>query len=47
MERVREVVEAAGILLRYFNHPYLHNFLRVTVGLPEHTDRLQLALSQV
>ncbi len=47
IERVREVVEAHGILLRYFNHPYLHNFLRVTVGLPEHTDKLRLALSRV
>ncbi len=47
MERVREVVESHGILLRYFHHPYLHNFLRVTVGLSEHTDRLELALSQI
>jgi histidinol-phosphate aminotransferase len=47
MERIREVVESHGILLRYFNHPYLQNFLRITVGLPEHTDKLELALSQV
>ncbi len=47
MERIREVVESHGILLRYFNHPYLQNFLRITVGLPEHTDKLELALGQV
>ena len=47
MERVRDVVESHGLLLRYFNHPYLHNFLRVTVGLPEHTDRLERALAEV
>jgi histidinol-phosphate aminotransferase len=47
MEEVRRTVESYGILLRYFNHPYLHNYLRVTVGLPEHTDRLALALSKV
>ena len=47
MERIREVVESYGLLLRYFNHPYLQNFLRITVGLPEHTDKLELALSQV
>jgi len=47
MEQVREVVETYGILLRYFQHPYLHNFVRVTVGLPEHTDKLEYALAQV
>ncbi len=47
MEHVREGVETYGILLRYFNHPYMHDFLRVTVGLPKHTDKLEFALSQV
>jgi len=46
-KRVRQTVEAHGILLRYFNHPYLRNFLRVTVGLPEHTEKLARALAQV
>ncbi len=45
MDTVRATVEAHGILLRYFNHPYLSNFLRVTVGLPEHTNSLATALS--
>ena len=45
--QIRETVEAHGILLRYFPHPYLQDFLRVTVGLPEHTDRLARALREV
>jgi histidinol-phosphate aminotransferase len=44
---VRAVVESYGILLRYFSTPYLRNFLRVTVGLPEHTDKLACALAAV
>lgn len=47
MEEVRSTVESHGILLRYFNHPYLRNFLRVTAGLPEHTAALACALSEV
>ncbi len=47
MEQVRATVEAHGILLRYFNHPYLRDFLRVTVGLPEHTAALARALNEV
>lgn len=45
LQEVRAVVESYGILLRYFSTPYLRNFLRVTVGLPEHTDRLAHALA--
>ena len=47
MERIRTTVEAHGLLLRYFNHPYLSNFMRITVGLPEHTDALNHALSKI
>jgi histidinol-phosphate aminotransferase len=47
IDDVRASVEAHGILLRYFQHPYLRNVLRVTVGLPEHTDLLARALSEV
>lgn len=47
MEQLRATVEAHGILLRYFNHPYLSHFLRITVGLPEHTDRLALAMESL
>src|SRR5712692_330110 len=47
IQRVRATVESHGILLRYFHHPYLRDYLRVTVGLPEHTDKLACALSRV
>src|SRR5947208_5741933 len=47
IRRVRAILESYGILLRYFSHPYLRDFLRVTVGLPEHTDQLAHALSKV
>jgi histidinol-phosphate aminotransferase len=47
IEQVRAVVEEHGILLRYFPKPSMHNFLRVTVGLPEHTDTLAQALAKV
>jgi histidinol-phosphate aminotransferase len=44
---VREACEAHGILLRYFNQPTMQHFLRVTVGLPEHTDVLAEALANI
>jgi histidinol-phosphate aminotransferase len=47
IEQIRAVVEQHGILLRYFQKPPVHDFLRVTVGLPEHTDILAGALAQV
>ncbi len=45
MERIRKAVESYGIMLRYFNHPYLHNYVRLTVGKPEHTDMVERALN--
>ena len=47
IEHLRATVEEHGILLRYFKQPSMHNFLRVTVGLPEHTDILAQALAKV
>ena len=47
IEQVRAVVEEHGILLRYFQKPSMHNFLRVTVGLPEHTAKLAEVLARV
>jgi histidinol-phosphate aminotransferase len=48
LDRIRQVMEAEGLLLRYF--PQLEkgqDYLRVTVGLPEHTERLAGALAKV
>ena len=47
IERVRTIVEEHGIMLRYFQKPSMHNFLRVTVGLPEHTAKLAEALASI
>ncbi len=47
IEDVLAAVEKYGILLRHFKQSFLRNFLRVTVGLPEHTDLLAQALAKV
>jgi histidinol-phosphate aminotransferase len=47
MERIRRAVEDYGIMLRYFNHPYLQNYVRFTVGKPEHTDMIACALNTI
>lgn len=47
VEQLRAKVESYGILLRYFNYPSLRNFVRVTVGLQEHTDVLAQALAEI
>jgi len=36
-----------GILVRYFDTPMLRNCIRISVGKPEHTDRLMAALSEI
>jgi histidinol-phosphate aminotransferase len=36
-----------GILIRYFDTPLLQNHLRISVGLPEHTDALITALREI
>jgi histidinol-phosphate aminotransferase len=36
-----------GILIRYFNTPLLQNFIRISVGKPEHTDALVAALNDI
>jgi histidinol-phosphate/aromatic aminotransferase/cobyric acid decarboxylase-like protein len=41
----RQVMESAGILLRYFRTPDLARHVRVTVGTAEHTAALARALA--
>jgi histidinol-phosphate aminotransferase len=36
----------AGILIRYFNKPGLHDHIRISVGKPEHTDALLARLEE-
>ncbi len=47
IEKVRSTVESHGILLRYFQSSALRNSLRVTVGLPQHTEKLVEALASI
>ncbi|GHO44315.1 histidinol-phosphate transaminase [Ktedonospora formicarum] len=44
VNEIRSAVEKQGILLRYFSQPAMRNFIRVTVGKPEHTDNIDKAL---
>nr|BBH89995.1 histidinol-phosphate aminotransferase [Thermosporothrix sp. COM3] len=45
IKQLRNAVESHGILLRYFSsQPDLADYFRVTVGLPEHTEKLNQAL---
>ena len=36
-----------GILIRYFNKPGLEDHIRISVGKPEHTDKLINALTKM
>ncbi|MCH7511346.1 MAG: hypothetical protein IIB19_03155 [Chloroflexi bacterium] len=36
-----------GIFVRYFDTPRLRDCLRISVGLPDHTDRLLEALQEL
>ncbi len=37
---LRDRLAARGIMIRYFDTPLLQNYIRISVGLPEHTARL-------
>ena len=43
---VKQALERQGVLVRYFDKDGLRDCLRITVGLPEHTDALVAALEQ-
>lgn len=44
---LRQKLQEKGILVRYFDHPRLRDFIRISVGKPEHTDALIKALREV
>jgi histidinol-phosphate aminotransferase len=44
---VRDKLRSRGILIRYFDSPMLRNCIRISVGKPEHTDRLIEALTEI
>ncbi|MCB8976550.1 MAG: histidinol-phosphate transaminase [Ardenticatenaceae bacterium] len=43
-QMLKQKLEQAGILVRYFNKPGLDNCIRISVGRPEETSKLVLAL---
>jgi histidinol-phosphate aminotransferase len=44
---LKRALAQRGILVRYFNKPALHQYLRISVGKPEHTDALITALKDL
>jgi histidinol-phosphate aminotransferase len=45
--RIRDRLREYGIFIRYFDTPLLKDCLRISVGLPRHTDQLIAALEQI
>jgi histidinol-phosphate aminotransferase len=45
--KLRQRLQDKGILVRYFDQPRLKDFVRISVGKPEHTDALIKALKNV
>ena len=44
---LRQKLQDKGILVRYFDEPRLQNFVRISVGKPEHTDAVIKALQEI
>jgi histidinol-phosphate aminotransferase len=46
-ESIYRQLKRQGILIRYFNNPLLKNYIRISVGKPEHTDAVVAALNDI
>lgn len=46
-KELKQKLQQKGILVRYFEEPRLKNYVRVSVGKPEHTEALLKALREV
>jgi len=44
---LQQKLQDKGIIVRYFDKPLLRNFIRFSVGKPEHTDALIKALQEI
>jgi histidinol-phosphate aminotransferase len=44
---IQDELEKQGILVRYYNTPLLRNFIRISAGKPEQTDRIICALEKL
>ncbi len=45
--KLHQKLQDRGVLVRYFDQPLLRDFIRVSVGKPEHTDALIRALREI
>jgi len=44
---LHQKLQNKGILVRYFDQPLLRDYIRISVGKPEHTDALIKALREI
>jgi histidinol-phosphate aminotransferase len=44
---IQDTLEKLGILVRYYNNPLLMNYIRISVGKPQQTDRIIKALKKI
>ena len=44
---IQDELEKKGILIRYYNTPLLRNYIRISVGKPEQTDKVIEALQEI
>jgi histidinol-phosphate aminotransferase len=44
---LQDELEKRGILVRYYNTPLLHNYIRISAGKPEQTDKVLQALQEI
>jgi len=46
-DELRQKLQDRGILVRYFDKPMLTNYIRISVGKPEHTDAIIKTLQEI
>ena len=44
---LKNALTQSGILVRYFNKPDLHDHIRISIGKPEQSDALLVALAEL
>jgi histidinol-phosphate aminotransferase len=44
---LQDELEKRGILVRYYNTPLLRNYIRISAGKPEQTDKIMSALQEI
>ena len=46
-DELRQKLKRRGIMVRYFDTPVMRDYIRISVGKPEHTDALTVALREI